>query len=189
MEILRSEVIPDVVMITPEKFRDVRGELSELYNKEKYSFIGNHSFVQTNFSYSVVHTLRGLHYQIPPYEQGKLVTCIEGVVFDVAVDLRLNSATFGEWVGFELYGSQLDQVWIPPGFAHGFYAPLGHSHIMYQVTSPYYKPAERTLIWNDIDVDIDWGIRPMTKILMSEKDKVGFSFRDVAEELERIENG
>lgn len=182
MEVIPS-AIPDVVEIQPTVFRDERGFFLEAYNAERYGESGiSATFVQDNRSRSAQGVLRGLHYQIRQ-AQGKLVTVIVGRVFDVAVDLRKRSKTFGQWVGLELSEERKNQLWIPPGFAHGFYVLSPWAEISYKVTE-YYAPGwDRSLLWNDPKLDIDWPLLEGRAPLLSEKDRQGTPF-DQAEVFE-----
>ena len=135
-----------------EKFQDERGYFMETWNQEKF---GLTAFVQDNHSKSIQGVLRGLHYQIEPKSQGKLVRCTQGIVYDVIVDLRKYSSTFGKWFGIELKRPEL-HLWVPPGMAHGFYTLSKHSEVQYKVTN-YYDPLyERVLKWNDSQIGITW---------------------------------
>jgi len=182
MEITKSNKIPEVVKIKPITYEDNRGEFLELYSIKNYNFLpAETKFLQDNISISKKNVLRGLHYQIE-HPQGKLVTCLNGYIFDVAVDLRKNSKTFGQWTGFYLDGHHKEQIWIPEGFAHGFYTVTSNATIVYKNTDIYHKENERTLLWNDININIFWGSTIMKPIL-SEKDKLGKSFTELLEEL------
>lgn len=164
--------IPDVVLLTPRVFADERGFFFESFNQARFEdAIGrNVKFVQDNHSRSTQGVLRGLHYQIQQ-AQGKLVRVVEGAVFDVAVDLRKSSPTFGRWVGAELSAENKQQLWIPEGFAHGFIVLTESAEFLYKTTD-YYAPAhERCIIWNDPTLAIDWpaSITPV----LSAKDAAG----------------
>jgi dTDP-4-dehydrorhamnose 3,5-epimerase len=168
MNIVRTE-IPDVLIFEPKVFGDARGFFMESFNAQRLSdAIGRHyDFVQDNHSRSARNVLRGLHYQIKQ-PQGKLVRVTAGAVFDVAVDLRRSSATFGWWVGIELSGENHRQLWVPPGFAHGFVVLSESADFLYKTTA-YYAPAhERSLRWDDPQIGIRWptGIEPV----LSQKD-------------------
>lgn len=156
-----------VLEIEPEIFSDRRGHFLESYRLEDFTAIGiEHTFVQDNRSFSRKGVLRGLHFQSPPHEQGKLVSTITGKIFDVAVDIRQNSPTFAKWYSTILSGENSRMLWIPPGFAHGF-AALEDSNVMYKVTSQYRKEAESGIRWNDSNLKIDW---PLSNPIVSEKD-------------------
>ena len=148
--------IPDVFMIDPKVFGDERGFFFESYNKRAMQELGiTDEFVQDNHSRSSRGVLRGLHYQIQ-HTQGKLVRVIAGSVFDVAVDLRKNSPTFGQWVGMELSADNKRMAWIPPGFAHGFVVTSDTAEFLYKTTDYWSPPDERCLLWNDPALNISW---------------------------------
>ena len=163
--------IPDVVLLEPKVFGDDRGFFFESWNRRSLAEAGiNADFVQDNHSRSQKNVLRGLHYQIE-HAQGKLVRVTVGAVYDVAVDLRRSSPTFGRWVGFELSAADRRMAWIPPGFAHGFCVTSDVAEFLYKTTD-YWSPAhERTLLWNDPQLAIPW---PLTgEPLLAAKDKAG----------------
>ncbi|GAB4135153.1 MAG: dTDP-4-dehydrorhamnose 3,5-epimerase [Planctomycetaceae bacterium] len=158
-------------VIEPRVFRDDRGYFKEIYEQNRYLQAGiKLSFVQDNISRSRENTLRGLHYQIQ-HPQGKLVQVLRGEIFDVAVDLRRDSATFGKWVGELLSEDNHRQLYIPPGFAHGFLTLNGPADVLYKCTDFYCPESERTLIWNDPDLGIAWP--RMSGLIISEKDAQG----------------
>jgi dTDP-4-dehydrorhamnose 3,5-epimerase len=160
--------IPEVFILEPDVFRDSRGYFFESYNKEKFTVIGiDFEFIQDNQSCSQKDVLRGLHFQRPPYAQGKLVRVISGAVFDVAVDIRKNSPTFGTWVGAELTAENNHMLWLPPGFAHGFLTLENNTVFTYKCTGAYNKAAEGIIMWNDPDIGIHWGV---TDPILSERD-------------------
>jgi len=170
MQFLPTE-IEDLVLIKPEIFKDQRGYFMESYNQKTFMAHGiNAEFVQDNISSSVKGTLRGLHYQIKSHAQGKLVRVTRGIVFDVAVDLRKNSPTFAQWVGIELSEDNKYCLFIPPGFAHGFYVLSDMAEFTYKCTAFYDPRAERGIIWNDPDININWPV-VNNNIILSEKDK------------------
>jgi dTDP-4-dehydrorhamnose 3,5-epimerase len=149
---------PEVRLFEPRLFADARGTFAELYNVERYRDAGlPASFVQDNVSFSHGGVLRGMHFQ-HPFEQGKLVTVLEGEVYDVAVDVRLDSPTFGRWSGFTLAAERLSQLWIPPGFAHGFVVTGESAVVLYKVTESYVPSAESTIRWNDPAIGIAWPV-------------------------------
>ncbi len=158
-----------LVLIEPKVFKDSRGFFLESYNYSEFknNCIAN-TFVQINRSTSAAGVIRGLHYQLPPFGQGKLVSCIKGEIFDVAVDIRKHSPTFGKWHGVILSDQNKRMLFIPEGFAHGFYT-LHETDVMYQTTSEYAPQSERGIIWNDPELNIDW---PDGLKMTSEKDKV-----------------
>lgn len=150
--------IPDVKIIEPQVFGDERGFFFESFNQLQFdAAIGRSvNFVQDNHSKSSKGVLRGLHYQLPPHAQGKLVRCVVGEVFDVAVDIRKSSPTFGQWVGEYLSADNKRQLWIPEGFAHGFYVTSKEAEFVYKCTD-YYNPfSEHSIIWNDAKLNIAW---------------------------------
>ncbi|POO52106.1 dTDP-4-dehydrorhamnose 3,5-epimerase [Agrobacterium rosae] len=158
--------------ITPRRIGDNRGYFSEVFRRDWFEAnILDLEFVQDNESLSQpVGTVRGLHFQLPPFAQGKLVRCISGRVFDVAVDIRKNSPTFGKWYGVELSMVNGVQLWIPPGFAHGFATLEENSILSYKVTAPYSAEHDRGVLWNDPDIGIEWPVAPSAEIL-SDKDR------------------
>ena len=172
MEIVKS-AIPDVLMMMPKVFRDDRGFFLEIFNKQTLCGFGiNYEFVQDNLSSSKMGVLRGLHYQIQ-YPQGKLVTVLRGEVFDVAVDLRRSSPYFGKHVSCRLSENERKFLWIPPGFAHGFLVLSETAEFYYKVTNYYHPDSERTLLWNDENLEIDWPIEPAMELMLSRKDQEG----------------
>ena len=170
--------IPDVLLIEPQVFVDDRGFFFESFNQNKFeeAIKQKINFVQDNHSKSVKGVLRGLHYQLTPKAQGKLVRVIQGEVFDVAVDLRQSSPTFGKWVGEILSSDNKKQLWIPEGFAHGFLTLSDTAEFLYKTTDFYSKDHEEVIQWNDKTLGIDW---PKNKVSLSSKDKVALSFKEV----------
>jgi len=169
-----------VVLVEPDVFNDPRGYFLETYHAGKYAegrIAG--PFVQDNFSHSVRGTLRGLHYQLKR-TQGKLVMALAGRVFDVAVDIRKGSPTFGQWVGVELSGENKRQLYIPPGFAHGFCVLSETADVLYKCTDVYSPKDERGIIWNDPTLAIAW---PVTEPLVSQKDRSYQALRGMHKEL------
>jgi dTDP-4-dehydrorhamnose 3,5-epimerase len=170
--------IEGLVIIEPKVWKDDRGYFYESYNKKLFADAGIHAdFVQDNQSFSQKGTLRGLHGQADPFAQGKLVRVIQGKVIDVAVDIRKNSPTYGQHISIELSAENFRMFWVPPGFLHGFVTLEDNTIFTYKVTNLYDKASEIGVLWNDTDLNIDWGIRPEEAIL-SEKDKVLPSFKD-----------
>lgn len=168
--------IPDVIRIEPKVFEDERGFFMETFKEDEFRNIGiPTSFVQDNHSRSRQGVLRGMHYQIRQ-AQGKLVRVVLGEVFDVAVDMRKVSPTFGRWVGMRMSAESRDEIWIPAGFAHGFYALSEWADIIYKVTAPYASKWERTLRWDDLQVGIDWPLLDGHLPLLSSKDASGKAF-------------
>jgi dTDP-4-dehydrorhamnose 3,5-epimerase len=169
--------IPDLILIEPQVFGDQRGFFVETYRAEKFTEIGiNAKFVQDNHSGSRQGILRGLHYQIHQ-PQGKLVRVVAGEVFDVAVDIRRHSPTFGKWEAVRLSADNKLQVWIPVGFAHGIYVVSEWAELVYKVTDYYAPQWERTLLWNDPVLGIDWPLINGQPPLLSNKDIQGQSLR------------
>lgn len=160
--------IPDVLLITPDIFTDARGFFIETYNKQRYVASGiDRDFVQDNYSHSRKGTLRGLHYQ-KPHAQAKLIGVVWGCIWDVAVDIRRGSPTFGQWVGRELSEDNRCQLYIPEGFAHGFTVLSEKADVQYKCTDLYHPEADSGLLWSDPDIGIDW---PVVNPIISEKDK------------------
>lgn len=159
-----------VKLITPSRFGDHRGFFAEVYNKRTYAQAGIMStFVQDNHSLSTqVGTVRGLHFQAPPHAQAKLVRCGRGAIFDVAVDIRRGSPTYGKWVGYELSAESGRQMFIPAGFAHGFATLLPDSEIIYKCSDYYAPNSEGAVCWNDPEIGIDWPLKG--EPVLSEKD-------------------
>lgn len=178
--------IPDVKIIEPKVFGDERGFFMETWNEKVFRESGiDATFVQDNHSRSVKHTLRGLHYQIKQ-PQGKLVRVTRGEVFDVAVDLRPESPTFGKWVGEYLSEENRRMLWIPPRFAHGFLVVSDSADFQYKCTDFYAPEYERSVAWNDTDLDINWGVTDVDSLLLSAKDRAGVPFEVARRELEAI---
>lgn len=169
--------IPEVLIVEPAVFADSRGFFMESFNAQKFAQETGVelNFVQDNHSRSAKGVLRGLHYQIQQ-AQGKLVRVVVGSVFDVAVDLRRSSPTFGQWVGCELTAENHRQFWVPPGFAHAFFVLSDGADFLYKTTDYYAPQYERTILWNDPDLGIEWPDIGMEPIL-SEKDRQGQSFK------------
>lgn len=169
MNIIQTK-IPDVLIIETPVFSDNRGFFMESYNKEVFSKAGiEQDFIQDNHSYSAeAGTLRGLHYQLSPVAQTKLVRVLAGAIYDVAVDIRKNSPTYGEWVGVILSESNKRQLLIPRGFAHGFCTISSHTQVSYKVDSLYSKENDRGILWSDPRLGIDW---PTKNVILSDKDQ------------------
>ncbi|CUA91558.1 MULTISPECIES: dTDP-4-dehydrorhamnose 3,5-epimerase [Comamonas] len=164
--------IPEIKLFKPTIHRDGRGLFVESFRQDIFNQATgtNHEFIQDNHSRSSKGVLRGLHYQLPPHAQGKLVRVISGAVFDVAVDIRRSSPSFGQWVGAELSAENHHQLWIPPGFAHGFVVLSDTADLVYKATAYYAPESDRGLLWNDPDIAIAW---PQLDIdfSLSEKDQ------------------
>lgn len=172
MKFIPSE-IPEVILIEPQVLADERGFFMETYQSERFAQAGISAvFVQDNHSGSRQGTLRGLHYQIRQ-AQGKLVRVIAGEVFDVAVDMRRSSPFFGKWVGAHISAENKHQIWIPPGFAHGYYVLSEQAEIVYKASDIYAPQWERTLLWNDPAISIQWPLIPGTEPVISAKDATG----------------
>ncbi|MGC0834946.1 dTDP-4-dehydrorhamnose 3,5-epimerase [Pantoea agglomerans] len=165
--------ITDVKIIEPKVFGDERGFFLESFNQSIFdNAVGRHvDFVQDNHSMSKKGVLRGLHYQLAPHAQGKLVRCVEGEVFDVAVDIRRSSETFGQWVGVHLSAENNRQLWIPEGFAHGFITLSDRVQFIYKTTNYYAPQSERSILWNDPQINIEWP--EVEEMTLSGKDRDG----------------
>lgn len=172
-----TTAIPDVLVIEPKVFGDERGWFSETFNAQDFSAATNLAvnFVQDNHSFSRQWTLRGLHYQLEQ-TQGKLVRVVAGSVYDVAVDLRQNSATYGKWVGMELSAQNHKQMWIPPGLAHGFLVLSETAEFLYKTTDYYHPQSEACLAWNDLNVAIEWPLPQGITPNMNAKDLAGLAW-------------
>jgi dTDP-4-dehydrorhamnose 3,5-epimerase len=164
--------LPEVLLIQPKVFGDERGFFMESYNRRAFNdAVGNEvDFVQDNHSRSALAVLRGLHYQLPPHAQGKLVRVTTGRVFDVAVDMRGNSPRFGRWTGVELSAENHRQLWIPPGFAHGFVVLSNSADFLYKTTAYYAPQAERSVRWDDPMIGITWPASVASRVIVSDKD-------------------
>jgi dTDP-4-dehydrorhamnose 3,5-epimerase len=178
MDVIQT-AISDVFILEPTVFGDDRGFFFESFNHQQFeTAIGRSvNFVQDNHSKSSKGVLRGLHYQLAPHAQGKLVRCIAGEVFDVAVDIRKSSPTFGQWVGVHLSGENKRQLWIPEGFAHGFMTLSDTAEFLYKTTNYYAPVSDRGIRWNDETIGIEWP-EIDSQILTSDKDSVAKSFSD-----------
>lgn len=171
MRVIATE-LPGLLVLEPNAFEDERGFFLEAFNQQTFDrAVGEHvEFVQDNHSRSQRGVLRGLHYQLPPHTQGKLVRVVSGRVFDVAVDMRRTSETFGRWVGTELTAQSHRQLWIPPGFAHGFLVMSDTADLLYKATDYYAPEAEAAVRWDDPHVAIAWP-NPGGKLKLSDKDR------------------
>ncbi len=180
---VEKTALDGVVIVTPDVFADERGSFMELFQEERYrealGLKADEHFVQDNFSVSKKGTLRGLHYQAPPMAQGKLVSVLRGRVIDVAVDIRFGSPTFGRYVMVELSGENHKQLWIPQGFAHGFFVLENDTFFTYKCTNVYSKEHDRGVLWNDPSLSIDWG---EGEPIISEKDQKHPLLKDIAKE-------
>lgn len=173
------QALPEVILIEPALWRDERGYFLESYNAEAWQQAGIPEFIQDNHSSSGRGVLRGLHAQLRQ-PQGKLVRVIEGEIYDVAVDIRPSSPGFGKWVAVHLSADNFRQLYIPPGFAHGFCVAGDQAQVLYKVTSPYDPADEITIAWNDPQLAIDW---PLSDPVLSEKDAAGDTLADLADRL------
>ena len=172
----KKEEIEGLISILPSIFGDDRGYFMETFNQKKYQeIIGDHyNFVQDNVSKSAQGVLRGLHFQLPPFDQGKLVSVIQGLAIDVAVDIRKSSPTYGKHIKVILDSKTKNQLWIPPGFAHGFAALENDTIFCYKCTNFYAPEYEKSILWDDLELNIDWSIKNPT---VSEKDQMAMSFK------------
>ena len=178
MKVIKTD-IPDVLIFEPKIFGDDRGFFFESFSQKIFEeMVGRKvEFVQDNHSKSCKGVLRGLHYQLEPYAQGKLVRCVAGEVFDVAVDIRKSSETFGKWVGVNLSAENKRQLWIPEGFAHGFLVLSETAEFVYKTTNYYNPESDRGIMWNDPDLSIEWGYDNEPKLSL--KDMTQCKFRDI----------
>ncbi len=175
-----GEIIEDLLLITPSIYYDTRGYFYESWNQKEFTkLIGKSiNFLQDNHSFSMQGVIRGLHYQVPPFQQQKLVTCIRGEIFDVAVDIRKKSPTFGSWSGTYLNEKNHNQLWVPEGFAHGFIVTSSFALVMYKVDQYWKKNHEHSIRWDDEDLKISWPLK-VQEDLISEKDSNATSFIDL----------
>ncbi|MFY9589621.1 dTDP-4-dehydrorhamnose 3,5-epimerase [Rickettsia endosymbiont of Halotydeus destructor] len=174
--------IPEVILLEPTTYKDSRGYFFESFNQQNFEKIVGYkvNFVQDNHSCSNIDVLRGLHYQLPPKAQAKLVRVSKGKIFDVAVDIRKDSPTFGKWVGEYLSAENKKQLWIPEGFAHGFLALSEEIEVLYKTTNYYAPELERCLLWSDDIIGIKWPSPIKEKeFIISEKDKLGINFDNI----------
>lgn len=175
MNIIETK-IHGLLIIEPKVFSDERGWFMESFNEQKFAEALTErglpvpKFVQDNHSMSKKGVLRGLHFQVPPHAQGKLVRVVQGKAWDVAVDIRKDSPTYGQWVGVELSGDNHKQFWIPEGFAHGFVALEDNTQFLYKTTDYYAKDCEGAIVWDDKDIGIKWPMDNLSEIFLSEKD-------------------
>lgn len=165
-----SLAIVGAVVITPRFYADNRGGFSEVYKKSEFLAAGiDASWKQINWSSSRKNVLRGMHYQLAPNEQGKLVSVLVGEIFDVVIDIRVGSPTYGKWVSATLHADKRQMIWVPPGFAHGFYVLSEKAEVTYSCTAEYSPESERGIIWNDPEVGISW---PVAQPILSAKDEL-----------------
>jgi dTDP-4-dehydrorhamnose 3,5-epimerase len=171
---VKETPLSEMVILEPRVFEDTRGYFLESYNETDMAVAGiQQHFVQDNHSYSVRNVVRGLHYQVHRH-QGKLVRVVVGEILDVAVDLRFSSTTFGKWHAVTLSGQNKQMLWVPPGFAHGFRVLSEDAHVLYKATDFYHPECERTILWNDPDLNIDWRLEDPP--IVSRKDSSGTAF-------------
>ena len=177
---LEALAIADVKLLTPARFTDQRGFFSETWNQARFVDAGIPGpFIQDNQAVSTeAGVLRGLHCQIGPNAQGKLVRCVKGAIYDVAVDVRQGSPTFGRYVGAEISAENWCQIWVPAGFLHAYCTLTAATEVIYKVTGAYDKAAERGVIWNDPDIGIEWPVAA-NKVILSDKDKILPHLRDL----------
>jgi dTDP-4-dehydrorhamnose 3,5-epimerase len=168
-----------VLIIEPKAFADERGFFMEYYHREAFAQNGlNEIFIQDNHSRSAKGTVRGLHYQLPPHQMGKLVKVVKGKIFDVGVDLRKSSPTFGKWYGEVLDDENKKMLYFPPGFAHGFLALSDAAEVIYKCTALYAPASDRGILWNDPAIGINWPLDQVAKALVSDKDGKNPQLRD-----------
>jgi dTDP-4-dehydrorhamnose 3,5-epimerase len=177
---VRPLAIPEVIEIRPRKFGDDRGFFAETFNRAGFAAAGiDIDWIQDNQSYSAPQsTLRGLHFQLPPFAQDKLVRVLRGRIFDVAVDIREGSPTYRQWVGLELSAAAFNQLLVPAGFAHGFLTLEADTEVLYKVSAPYSSAHDRSIRWDDADIGIDWPLEGRQPVL-SAKDKDAAMLRDM----------
>ena len=179
----KGQTIEGIALISPELFIDGRGYFFESWNKQAFnkSLNSKIEFCQDNHSYSTKGVLRGLHYQTQPKAQGKLVRCIKGSIFDVAVDIRKNSQTFGQWVGVELTQENKYQLWMSEGFAHGFLTLSESAEVLYKTTKYWSNENERSILWNDKYLSINWPLKTFNikEPILSSKDMKGSFFKEI----------
>jgi len=184
-----GEKISGLLLIEPNIFHDERGLFFESWNKRNFqNLLKNENqeifeIVQENHSKSKKGVLRGLHYQREPYAQAKLVRCISGLIFDVVLDLRKESKTFGKWAGINLSADNYNQLWIPKGFAHGFLTLSNFAEINYKTTNFWYKEYEMSILWNDKNINIKWPLQNLdSQLIINQKDKNAKRFSEIREE-------
>ena len=181
LKINNNEILEGPLLISPRIFHDKRGYFYESWNNKAFCEIlkKDVSFVQDNHSRSLKGVLRGLHYQLPPSQQGKLIRCTKGRIFDVAVNLKKNSSQYKKWIGLELNDYENKQLWIPEGFAHGFLSLTEDSEIQYKTTQYWNNENERSILWNDPELEIKWPIELLdnTEIITSNNDKNGLTIQ------------
>ena len=180
--------IEGLLILHPNVFGDDRGWFMESFNQQRFEQALTElnlpipNFVQDNHSLSQKGVLRGLHFQKAPYAQGKLVRVVQGKAWDVAVDIRPDSKTFGQWVGIELSAENKTMFWIPEGFAHGFVALEDNTQFLYKTTNYYHKESEGSIVWNDPTLAINWPVKENIELKLTEKDKLAVSFQQAIAE-------
>ena len=182
-----NNLLDGVYLIKPEIFSDSRGFFYESWNAINFNEkISPKDFCQDNHSYSLKGVLRGIHYQLNPFAQGKLIRCTKGLIYDVAIDLRKNSPTYKEWVSVKLDETNKYLLWIPEGFGHGFLTISNYAEVQYKVTKKWDKNSERSILWNDPDLKIHWPLNEVDqKPLISKKDSAGLTIKQ-AEKLDFV---
>lgn len=176
MKFLETD-LPGILIVEPDVFEDPRGYFMETHHRDKFADAGiAHPFVQDNHAHSVRETLRGLHFQ-EPHPQGKLVRVVSGKIFDVAVDIRRDSPDFGRWVGVELSSENRRQLWVPPGFAHGYCVLTDDCDVIYKCTQIYSPEHDHVIAWNDPDIGIEW---PVSEPVLSDRDRAAPLLEEVA---------
>ena len=186
---MQFENLGDALLLTPRVFTDERGFFFESWNQQSFNELLRANsqsvveFLQDNHSRSCRGVLRGLHYQLPPHAQGKLVRCVDGEIYDVAVDLRSNSRGFGQWHGSILSAANHKQLWVPPGFAHGFLTISEHAEVLYKTTDFWNRSSERAIRWDDPKLAINWPLEKLqgARVQLSEKDATAPLFTDMQE--------
>jgi dTDP-4-dehydrorhamnose 3,5-epimerase len=186
---MQFENLGDALLLTPRVFTDERGFFFESWNQQSFNellranFQSVVEFLQDNHSRSCRGVLRGLHYQLPPHAQGKLVRCVDGEIYDVAVDLRSSSRGFGQWHGSILSAANHKQLWVPPGFAHGFLTISEHAEVLYKTTDFWNRNSERAIRWDDPKLAINWPLEKLqgARVQLSEKDAAAPLFTDLQE--------
>ena len=175
----KNNLLDGVALIKPEIFSDQRGFFYESWNSVNFNkTIARKNFCQDNHSHSLRGVLRGIHYQLNPFAQGKLIRCTKGVIYDVAIDLRKNSPTYKEWISVLLNETNKHLLWIPEGFGHGFLTLSKVADVQYKVTQRWDKESEKSILWNDPDLKIDWPLNEIdNEPLISEKDSAGLTFK------------
>ena len=176
----KNNLLEDVILIKPEIFTDKRGFFYESWNSVNFNEkIAVKNFCQDNHSHSLRGVLRGIHYQLNPHAQGKLIRCTKGAIYDVAVDLRKNSPTYKEWISIELNETNKNLLWIPEGFGHGFLTLSQFADVQYKVTKEWDRESEKSILWDDPDLKIDWPINKLDsdQPLISEKDSLGLTVK------------